>query len=91
MLSLIYSSVATRQLDAADLTQLLEQSRNANARTDVTGMLLFRNGGFPTDHNLVYVPGYRATFDDLETHDGEEVKSLPALRELIRWFQPRVS
>lgn len=138
MLSLIYSSVATRQLDAADLTQLLEQSRNANARTDVTGMLLFRNGyflqllegpdvevrtklrtikqderhtkvtvliedliehrqfpdwtmGFPTDHDLVDVPGYRATFDDLETHDGEEVKSLPALRELIRWFQPRVS
>lgn len=138
MLSLIYSSVATRQLDAGDLTQLLEQSRRANARTDVTGMLLFRNGyflqllegpdievrtklrtikqderhtkvtvliedliqhrqfpnwtmGFPADRDLVDVPGYRATFDDLETHDGAEIASLPALRELIRWFQPRAS
>jgi hypothetical protein len=46
MLSLIYSSVATDSFDDADLAALLAQSRTANERNDVTGMLLFRNGYF---------------------------------------------
>lgn len=46
MLSLIYSSVATDTFDDADLAALLAQSRTANERNDVTGMLLFRNGYF---------------------------------------------
>jgi len=46
MLSLIYSSVATDSFDDDALADLLAQSRTANARNDVTGMLLFRNGYF---------------------------------------------
>lgn len=46
MLSLIYSSVATRPLDGDDLAALLEQSRASNEREDVTGVLFFRNGYF---------------------------------------------
>jgi len=46
MLSLIYSSVATRSLDDDDLAGLLAQSRRANAENDITGVLLFRNGYF---------------------------------------------
>jgi hypothetical protein len=46
MLSLIYSSVATDTFGEADLAGLLAQSRTANERNDVTGMLLFRNGYF---------------------------------------------
>jgi len=145
MLSLIYSSVATDSFADADLAQLLAQSRTANERNDVTGMLLFRNGYFlqllegpdaavrakmatikgdprhtkvtmlledlieerqfpewtmafvPTsDTDLEDVPGYRATFDDVESISAEAPgpdavpsSASPALRELIRWFQAR--
>lgn len=46
--------------------------------------------GFP-QHDLFDedgIPGYRTTFDDLadDTHDVSS--TTPALRELIRWFQP---
>ncbi|MGN7192110.1 BLUF domain-containing protein [Curtobacterium sp. MCBA15_004] len=135
MLSLIYSSVATRPLGDDDLAHLLEQSRRANAENDITGVLLFRNGyflqllegpdravrtkmetikhddrhtkvtvlledvveerqfpewtmGYPAeDTDVEQAPGYRTTFDDLD--GGAQVASLPALRELIRWFRPR--
>ncbi|MDM7888117.1 BLUF domain-containing protein [Curtobacterium sp. RHCJP20] len=136
MLSLIYSSVATRPLDDADLSALLAQSRRANAENDITGVLLFRNGyflqllegpdqavrtkmatikhddrhtkvtvlmeelieerqfpewtmGYPAeDTDVEQAPGYRTTFDDLDAADGTQISSLPALRELIRWFRP---
>lgn len=138
MLSLIYSSVATRALEPSDLTALLTQSRASNEQTGITGMLLYRNGyflqvlegpdtevrakmhtirdddrhtkvavlledvieerqfpewtmGFPSDQELEDVPGYRATFEDLEAHEGDAVSSVPALRALIQWFQPRAS
>lgn len=145
MLSLIYSSVATDTFDDAELAALLSQSRTANERNDVTGMLLFRNGYFlqvlegpdaavrskmatiktdprhtkvtmllediieerqfpawtmafaPTSAtDLEDVPGYRATFDDVESISTETPapgavpsNASPALRELIRWFQAR--
>ncbi|PZE62827.1 hypothetical protein DEJ33_10110 [Curtobacterium sp. MCPF17_047] len=145
MLSLIYSSVATDTFDDAELAALLSQSRTANERNDVTGMLLFRNGYFlqvlegpdaavrskmatiktdprhtkvtmllediieerqfpawtmafaPTSAtDLEDVPGYRATFDDVESistetpaPDAVPSNASPALRELIRWFQAR--
>ncbi|AIV39213.1 MULTISPECIES: BLUF domain-containing protein [unclassified Curtobacterium] len=136
MLSLIYSSVATRSLDDDDLAGLLAQSRRANAENDITGVLLFRNGyflqllegpdqavrakmatikhddrhtkvtvlteelieerqfpewtmGYPAeDTDVEQAPGYRTTFDDLDAADGTQISSLPALRELIRWFRP---
>ncbi|KTR52350.1 BLUF domain-containing protein [Curtobacterium oceanosedimentum] len=136
MLSLIYSSVATRPLGDDDLAALLAQSRRANAENDITGVLLFRNGyflqllegpdqavrskmdtikhddrhtkvtvlteelieerqfpewtmGFPAeDTDVEQAPGYRSTFDDLDATDGAQISSLPALRELIRWFRP---
>lgn len=46
MLSLIYSSVATRPLGDDDLAHLLEQSRRSNEQEAVTGVLLYRNGYF---------------------------------------------
>ncbi|GGK96957.1 hypothetical protein JOE58_003256 [Curtobacterium luteum] len=136
MLSLIYSSVATRPLGDDDLASLLDQSRRSNEREDVTGVLLFRNGyflqllegpdaavrakldrikhddrhakvrviledhveerqfpewtmGFPAaDADLVDVPGYRSTFEDLDAAPGTEAPSAAAVRELIRWFRP---
>jgi len=136
MLSLIYSSVATRPLGDDDLAALLAQSRRLNAANDITGVLLFRNGyflqllegpdqavrskmdtikhddrhtkvtvlteelieerqfpewtmGYPAAHTDVeQAPGYRSTFDDLDAADGTQISSLPALRELIRWFRP---
>ncbi|MDM7892827.1 BLUF domain-containing protein [Curtobacterium caseinilyticum] len=136
MLSLIYSSVATRSLGDDDLAALLAQSRRANAENDITGVLLFRNGyflqllegpdqavrakmdtikhddrhtkvtvlteelieerqfpewtmGYPAeDTDVEQAPGYRTTFDDLDAADGTQISSVPALRELIRWFRP---
>lgn len=138
MLSLIYSSVATRPLGDDDLARLLEQSRRSNEREDVTGVLLFRNGyflqllegpdaavrakldrikhddrhtkvrviledhveerqfpewtmGFPAaGADVARVPGYRSTFNDLETagDTDADVPSARAVRELIRWFRP---
>lgn len=46
MLSLIYVSSSTRAFSDADLVALLEQSREKNARLDVTGMLLYKDGNF---------------------------------------------
>ncbi|MCY1695262.1 BLUF domain-containing protein [Curtobacterium sp. SL109] len=47
--------------------------------------------GFPADAELEDVPGYRATFDDLDAHEGDAVSSVPALRALVGWFQARAS
>lgn len=136
MLSIIYSSVATRPLGDDDLAALLAQSRRANEQNDITGVLLFRNGyflqllegpdqavrakmatikhddrhtkvtvlteeiieerqfpewtmGYPAaDADVEQAPGYRSTFDDLDASDGSQISSVPALRELIRWFRP---
>ncbi|NHI16371.1 BLUF domain-containing protein [Microbacterium excoecariae] len=44
--SLAYSSVAVRPFDDLALAALLAQSREANARAGITGMLLFRAGSF---------------------------------------------
>lgn len=43
---LAYSSTATAPFDDLRLAQLLERSRTANQRQDVTGMLLHRKGRF---------------------------------------------
>ncbi|HEV2678454.1 MAG TPA: BLUF domain-containing protein [Aliidongia sp.] len=44
MISLVYVSSATRRFEAAELRDLLEISRQNNARVDVTGMLLYADG-----------------------------------------------
>ena len=46
LVSLLYSSNATEPLDDAQLSELLAQSRESNARREVTGMLLYRGGRF---------------------------------------------
>ncbi len=46
MLSLIYVSSALREFSDDDLLALLEQSREKNARLDITGMLLYKDGNF---------------------------------------------
>ena len=46
LLSVVYSSTATNAMSEADLEGLLAVSRETNARTDVTGMLLHRSGRF---------------------------------------------
>ncbi|UBQ02802.1 BLUF domain-containing protein [Curtobacterium sp. TXMA1] len=48
--------------------------------------------GYPAeDTDVEQAPGYRTTFDDLDGTDGTQISSLPALRELIRWFRPATS
>lgn len=46
LIHLIYASVATQEFGAGDLAYLLQQSREPNARTGLTGMLLFSDGSF---------------------------------------------
>ncbi|WDF32572.1 BLUF domain-containing protein [Arthrobacter agilis] len=46
LLSIVYSSSAAHPYDDADLGALLALSRDNNARHDLTGMLLYRNGRF---------------------------------------------
>ena len=46
LIHLIYNSAATRPFSDADLQQLLSAARNKNASLNVTGMLLYVDGGF---------------------------------------------
>ena len=46
MYHLVYTSVAGDLVSDADLIQLLEQSRNSNKKTEVTGILLYIQGKF---------------------------------------------
>ena len=44
MLSVVYISSATVSFSEADLVALLTKSREKNARLDITGMLLYKDG-----------------------------------------------
>jgi acylphosphatase len=44
MLAIVYISSAVPLLSNADLTALLEQSRQKNAELEITGILLYRDG-----------------------------------------------
>ena len=46
LIHLIYASTATRPLDKRQLVELLAKARDANARIDVSGMLLHEAGNF---------------------------------------------
>ncbi len=46
MISIIYVSSAAKLFSTADLVRLLEVSRVNNARREVTGMLLYKDGNF---------------------------------------------
>jgi len=46
MISLVYVSSATGDFSGDDLTALLKQSREKNARLNITGMLLYKDGNF---------------------------------------------
>ncbi len=46
LLSAVYASVATREFSRDQLDDLLRQSRRNNGASDVTGMLLYRDGRF---------------------------------------------
>ena len=43
---MVYSSTATEEFRDEELTQLLDACRANNARLDITGMLLYRDGRF---------------------------------------------
>ena len=43
---LIYVSLATRELSIPELNELLEQSRDKNARLNITGLLVYHNMEF---------------------------------------------
>lgn len=43
---LVYVSSATRLMEETDLAELLLQTRENNARKNITGMLLYKNGSF---------------------------------------------
>lgn len=138
LLSLVYTSRAVVGFGMDDLDTLLDHARTANARSDVTGLLLFKDHrflqllegpeaavrekmllieddprheqvtvlleeevpdrqfpdwtmGYAADDQLRHadVPGYRTTFDDIDfiPDDHVEAATMPALRELIRWFR----
>jgi len=42
----IYSSVATHQFNEDDIPKLLDHARAANAKRDISGMLVYINGNF---------------------------------------------
>ena len=46
MLSIVYSSAASRRFSRDDLAALLEQSRRSNEQDDLTGLLVYRDGRF---------------------------------------------
>lgn len=46
MIRLVYSSAARAGIDEAELKRILESARARNARREVTGMLLYRDGVF---------------------------------------------
>jgi len=46
MYHLVYTSVAVAPFSEVDLIQLLEQSRNSNKTTEITGILLYIQGKF---------------------------------------------
>ena len=46
MLSIVYVSSALTPFSASALIDLLRQSREKNARLDITGMLLYKDGNF---------------------------------------------
>lgn len=46
MVSIVYASTASRAFSTEDLAALLEQSRESNARHDLTGLLVHRDGRF---------------------------------------------
>ncbi len=46
MFSLLYVSSATHLFSDAELVELLDQSREKNARLGITGMLLYKDGNF---------------------------------------------
>jgi hypothetical protein len=46
LIHLIYASAATQDFGTAELTALLQQSREANERLGLTGMLLYSEGNF---------------------------------------------
>lgn len=66
LLSLLYASEELEPFDDDELTALLEQSRAANARREITGMLLYRKGRFvqvlegPEEHVRALVESIRA-------------------------------
>lgn len=60
LVSLIYVSVATRPMADDDLHDILRKARAKNARLDVTGMLLYRDGFF-----LQILEGEQAKVDEL--------------------------
>lgn len=43
---LVYTSCATREMNKKDLTELLEVSRDKNARLNITGLLVYHNREF---------------------------------------------
>ncbi|MBC7878817.1 MAG: BLUF domain-containing protein [Anaerolineales bacterium] len=57
---LIYTSVASPQLDASDLKQILQVARSNNSQSSVTGMLLYISNSF-----FQILEGDEATLIDL--------------------------
>jgi len=46
LVSLVYVSSGTRQMDDSEILDILRASRNKNARLQITGMLLYKDGNF---------------------------------------------
>ena len=74
LMTLIYVSSATRSFSRADIKDILQHSRQANAEKDITGLLLFKDGNF-----MQVLEGDAATVDELQ----EKITQDPRHHDII--------
>jgi hypothetical protein len=81
LIHVIYASLATPQFKEFHIPALLEQTRNANAQRDVTGMLLYIAGSFfqVLEGEAVQVD---AVYERI-THDSRHTRITQIIREPI--------
>jgi hypothetical protein len=80
-IQLVYTSAATRQFDAIELTALLTKARQKNESLDVSGMLVYHDGSF-----LQVLEGEATAVDSLYeriTRDDRHTKCTVLLRTFI--------
>lgn len=81
LIHLIYASAAQSDLDAPELTDLLQQARSGNERLGVTGMLLYAKGSF-----FQVLEGEAGVVDALFARialDARHAKAITIVRESI--------
>jgi Sensors of blue-light using FAD len=84
MISLVYVSSAKREFSEDELTALLKQSRENNARLDITGMLLYKDGNF-----IQVMEGPVDTVERLYQKIHDDKRHVGVIRMLAREIEQR--